>query len=272
MQPAARTVEDRVLPGQWVLKYRAEREIYSGGIAFSSRKNARTFYRGDWILKLSENNFERIELSRFGALSTSLDSSLKGDWRMQGQDIFMRWDDGMRKILSPVGRGFVIYEYRPGRPLDGVPSRTIAAAPVDSAKLAEHLRGREQVALQIINLTEAVGIAPAQQETAGWGRTFSRWVWPFSEDEAPVSADAMFEEEFEEPGETEPWWWPLWSEKGSAEQVNATETATIVVAEQDSATEENSAKASVENIFESSVHEENSKKSSSSVRDWAWPF
>ena len=46
---------------------------------------------------------------------------------MQGQDLFMRWDDGMRKILSPIGRGFVIYEYRPGRPLDGVPTRTHAA-------------------------------------------------------------------------------------------------------------------------------------------------
>ena len=31
----------------------------------------------------------------------------------------------MRKILSPIGRGFVIYEYRPGRPLDGVPTRTM---------------------------------------------------------------------------------------------------------------------------------------------------
>jgi hypothetical protein len=94
-----------------------------------------------------------------------------------------------------------------------VPTRTRAAAPADSAKLAEHLKGREQVALQIIKLAEAAGIDPAQQEAAGWGRTFSRWVWPFGEDEAALSADAMLEQEFEEAGETGPWWWPFWSEK-----------------------------------------------------------
>ena len=271
MRPAARTIDDRV-PGAWAIKYQAEREIYSGGIAFSSRKNARAFYRGDWVVKLAENHFERIALSRFGGLSTSLDSGLEGDWRMQGQDIFMRWDDGMRKILSPIGRGFVIYEYRPGRPLDGVPTRTLAAAPADSAKLAEHLRGREQVVQQIVNLTEAAGIDPAQQETAGWGRTFSRWVWPFSEDEAAASADAMFEEEFEESSETDPWWWPFWSEKGSAEQVNETETDALEVPEPDKAAEEITIETAVGNIPESSMAEETSEKNGRSIRDWAWPF
>ena len=210
MRPAARIVEDRV-PSSWATKYQAEREINTGGIAFSSRKNARAFYRGIWIVKLSENRFEHITLSRFGGLSTTLDSGLKGDWRMQGQDLFMRWDDGMRKILSPIGRGFVIYEYRPGRPLDGVPTRTHAAAPADSSKLVEHLKGREQVALQIVNLAKAAGIDPVQQEAAGRGRTFSRWVWPFGEDEA-ASANAMLEQEFEKADETAPWWWPFWSE------------------------------------------------------------
>jgi len=255
MRPAARIIEDRV-PLSWVTKYRAEREIYTGGIAFSSRKNARAFYRGDWIVKLSENSFERIALSRFGGLITTLDSGLEGDWRLQGQDLFMRWDDGVRKILSPIGRGFVIYEYPAGRPLDGVPTRTRAAAPADSAKLAEHLKGREQVALQIVKLAEAAGIDPAQQETAGWGRTFARWAWPFGEDEVAESADAMLKQEFEEASETDPWWWPFWSEKGPAEQVNGTETETEAseVPEPDKAAEETS------------------EKNSRSVRDWVWPF
>ena len=273
MRPAARIIEDRV-PHTWATAYRAEREIYTGGIAFSSRKNARSFYRGDWIVKLSENSFERIALSRFGGLSTTLDSGLEGDWRMQGQDLFMRWDDGMRKILSPIGRGFVIYEYPAGRPLDGVPTRTRAAAPADSAKLAEHLKGREQIALHIVKLTEAAGIDPAQQETAGWGRTFARWVWPFGEDEAAASANAILEQEFEEASETDPWWWPLWSEKGPAEQVNGTETKTdaLEVPEPDKAAEEITTETTVENIPESTATEETSEKNSRSVRDWVWPF
>ena len=273
MRPAARIIEDRV-PLSWATRYRTERKIYTGGIAFSSRKNARAFYRGDWIVRLSGNRFERIALSRFGGLSTTLDSDLEGDWRMQGQDLFMRWDDGVRKILSPIGRSFVIYEYRPGRPLDGVPTRTSAAAPADSAKLAEHLKGREQVALQIIKLAEAAGIDPAQQETAGWGRTFSRWVWPFGEDEATLSTDAMLEQEFEEASETSPWWWPFWSEKGSVEQINGTETETdaLKLPEPDKAAEEITIETPVENITGSSVSEETIEKNGRSVRDWVWPF
>jgi hypothetical protein len=273
MRAASRIIEDRV-PHTWVTGYRAEREIYTGGIAFSSRKNARSFYRGDWIVKLSENSFERIVLSRFGGLSTTLDGDLEGEWRMQGQDLFMRWDDGMRKILGPIGRGFVIYEYSAGRPLDGVPTRTRAAAPADSEKLAEHLKGREQIALHIVKLTEAAGIDPAEQETVGWGRTFARWAWPFGEDEAAASADAIIEQEFEEASETDPWWWPLWSEKGPAEQVNASETKTgaLEVPVPDKAAEEITTETTVENIPESTATEETSEKNSRSVRDWVWPF
>jgi len=273
MRPAARIVEERV-PHAWATDYRAEREIYTGSIAFSSRKNARAFYRGDWIVKLSENRFERIALSRFGGLSTTLDSDLEGDWRMQRQDLFMRWDDGMRKILSPIGRGFVIYEYHPGRPLDGVPTRTRPTAPADSVKLAEHLKGRKDVAQQIVKLAEAAGIDPAQQETAGWGRTFARWAWPFGDDEVAASADAILGQEFDEASETDPWWWPFWSEKGPAEQINRiqTETDALEVPELDEVAEEITTETTVENIPESAATEETSKKNGRSVRDWVWPF
>jgi hypothetical protein len=271
MRPAARIVEDRV-PSSWTTKYQAEREINTGGIAFSSRKNARAFYRGIWIVKLSENRFERIALSRFGGLSTTLDSGLEGDWRMQGQDLFMRWDDGMRKILSPIGRGFVIYEYRPGRPLDGVPTRTYAAVPADSSKLAEHLKGREQVALQIVNLAEATGFELVQQEAASWGRTFSRWVWPFGEDEPAASANAMLEQEFEEANETAPWWWPFWSEKPPIEPISESETESSQAPNLDKTTEEITEEVAVENIYESLAAKETSEKNARSVRDWTWPF
>lgn len=273
MRPASRVIEGKA-PNAWAAKYREEREIYTGGIAFSSRKNARSFYRGDWIVKLPENRFERIALSRFGGLSTTLDSGLEGDWRLQGQDLYMRWDDGMRKIISPIGRGFVVYEYPAGRPLDGVPTRTLPTAPADSAKLVEHLKGREQVALQILKLAEAAGIDPAQQETAGWGRTFARWAWPFGEDEAAASADAMLKREFEEATETDPWWWPFWSEKGTAEQVNVTETETNFSEQSvpDKDAEEITIETPVENIKGSSVSEKTIEKNSRSVRDWVWPF
>lgn len=274
MRPAARTIEDSV-PNAWLSKYKAEREIYTGGIAFSSRKNARAFYRGEWIVKLSEDSFERITLSRFGGLGSSLDRGLEGDWRMQGQDIFMRWDDGMRKILSPIGRGFVLYEYRPGRPLDGVPTRTRAAAPADGAKLAEHLKGREDVAQQIVSLAEAAGIDPAQQETAGWGRTFSRWAWPFGEDEAAASADAMLEQEFEEAPETDPWWWPFWSEKVAPVSDEAAETETIErTAETDDEVESLRVEAPEEadSADETEPRPQIPEKKNRSTRDWLWPF
>jgi hypothetical protein len=208
---AARTIESKV-PSAWYADYQAERETDSEGLAFSSRKVARSFYRGDWLVRRGEKNFERIELARFGGLSTSRDGSLDGQWTMSGQDVFMRWDDGMRKVLSPVGRGFVLYGYRPGRPLDGVPTRILAAAPADAAKLAEHLEGRKEVAKQIREMAEAAGIDPATQEDAGWGRTFTRWVWPFADEDETQSTEAMLAEEFEPESSSDPWWWPFWSE------------------------------------------------------------
>ena len=131
---------------------------------------------------------------------------------MQGQDIFMRWDDGMRLVLSPIGRSFVVYEYKPGRPLDGVPTRTLAATPADSRKLDEHLKGRVNIAQQIIQLAQAAGIDPSQQDESGWRQNFARWVWPFgkNEDDA-IRASGILEEEYDGNAGTDPWWWPLWS-------------------------------------------------------------
>ena len=54
----------------------------------------------------------------------------------------MRWDDGMK--ISPVGEGFVLYEFRPGRPLYGVPTRVLAATLANTAKFEKHLAGRRQ--------------------------------------------------------------------------------------------------------------------------------
>lgn len=292
---AERTNGDNV-PSAWMTDYKTEREAYTGGIAFSSRKNALSFYRGDWIVRHSDKRYERINLARFGGLTTSLDSSLRGDWRMQRQDIFMRWDDGMRKILGPMGRGFVIYEFKPGRPLDGVPTRIRTAAPADSAKLAEHIKGRADVAQQMVSLAEAAGIDPAQQEDAGWGRTFARWAWPFGEDEAAKSSEALLQEEFEAADESDPWWWPFWSERQAPEEEasekeepvatetldtdestdEATEVYAIEVEEASTVEElpttepEAIAVEATENADQETDSTEPKKRKS--VRDWAWPF
>jgi len=208
---AQRTIEANV-PAAWMADYQAERETDAGGIAFSSRKVARIFYRGDWLVRRGEKKFERIGLARFGGLETSLDRSLDGQWTMSGQDVFMRWDDGMRKILSPVGRGFVLYEYRPGRPLDGVPTRVLPAAPADTDKLAEHLAGRKDVAEQMQEMAAAAGIDPQEQDDTGWGRTFARWAWPFGEDDDAMTPEEALADEFEPEDSADPWWWPFWSE------------------------------------------------------------
>ena len=50
---AIRTSDSQV-PSAWLESYLAEREVTSGGIAFTSRKSARAFYRGNWIIRRSE--------------------------------------------------------------------------------------------------------------------------------------------------------------------------------------------------------------------------
>ncbi len=218
------------LPAEWDTLYKAEKKAKTGGIAFSSRKNANIFYRGVWIIQRSEKTFERVEIGRFGGLSTSTDSTLKGTWRMTGQDIFMRWDDGMRKVLSPVGQGFLLYEYKPGRPLDGVPTRIFSATPADAAKFAAHMKGRQDVAEQMLSLAEAAGVT-SSPEDSGWGQTFMRWAWPFSEDDAPQSTEALLQEGFETSGSLDPWWWPFWSEKPISEDAPEAEMTPEVATE-----------------------------------------
>ena len=82
MRPAARIIEDRV-PLTWATKYRTERKIYTGGIAFSSRKNARAFYRGDWIVNSPKIvlNASRSLASADSAPHSTVVSKATGDCR-----------------------------------------------------------------------------------------------------------------------------------------------------------------------------------------------
>lgn len=214
-RPTTRTLESNV-PSDWMAAYRTERETADGGIAFADRKSAAAFYRGDWVIRRSDNRFERVALARFGGLSSSENPSLKGQWRLSGQDVFMRWDDGMRKILSPVGHGFVLYEYRPGRPLDGVPARVFPAAPADTGKFEAHLKDRSIVGQQMAAMAQAAGGSDANSQSSSWGRSFARWVWPFGGESTPASTDALLSEEFAPEARVDPWWWPFWSETEKA--------------------------------------------------------
>ena len=281
MRPAVRTTEEKI-PAAWMALYNKERELNCVGIAFSSRKDARTFYRGDWIFQIDDEHFQRVEIGRFGSLKTSTKRDLEGDWRMQGQDIFMRWDDGMRLVLSPIGRSFVVYEYKPGRPLDGVPTRTLAATPADSRKLDEHLKGRVNVAQQIMQLAQAAGIDPSQQDESGWRQNFARWVWPFGKNgDDAIRASGILEEEYDGNAGTDPWWWPLWSNPNKSTneaQVNDTSISTNdeTKAALDLTSKSNKVLGMQKEASEKSTGSEISsiktKKKRALIRDWVWPF
>lgn len=276
MIPAERTIQEQV-PSKWITNYKIEREKYDEGIAFPSRKEALAFYRGDWVVQLDNERFERIKITRFGGLEKLARRKLEGEWRLQGQDIFMRWDDGMRSILSPVGRSFVIYQYKPGRPLDGVPSRTRAAAPNDNEKLTKHLKGREKVAKNIIELASAAGMDLSQKNLSGWGRSFARWVWPFNEDEITANTGDILANEYEGTQQNDPWWWPFWSNQStiqistiddpaSSDSNGTTHPSKDVNSLHEAET--NEIKSPVQAIHSSTKTE----KKHSSIRDWAWPF
>ena len=260
-QIAHRISKDR-LPVEWRAVYEDEKQAQTGGVAFTDRKEAISFYRGPWIVQLPENAFERVEIGRFGGLKTSKDSTLYGNWRMSGQDIFMNWDDGLRKILSPVGNGFLLYEYKPGRPIDGVPTRIFSATPEDAAKLAKHMEGRKVVARKLLSLAEEAGITSTVTDS-GWGQTFMRWVWPFddqSKEGAP--SDALLQADFESSENIDPWWWPFWSEQQPPEIEESETKRNKVEIVMDSQANE-TATDETARIKEA----DNPKKS-----DWEWPF
>jgi len=167
----------------------ADRELAQIG---KDRNEVASFYRGSWIIQRSNDNFERIDIGRFGGLKTSADSTLYGNWSLSGRDIFMNWDDGTRKILRSIGSGFLLYEYKPGRPTDGVPTHVYPATPGNIKKLARYSEDNWGAARQLLSLAKAV---EANQENV-----------------------ALIETEKNPLNTGDPWWWPLWSENSTDEQ------------------------------------------------------
>ena len=205
-----------------------------------------------------------------------MDNRLEGTWRMTGQDIFMRWDDGMRTVLSPVGQGFLLYHYKPGRPLDGVPTRIFAATPNDAAKFAAHMQGRQDVAQQMRSLAEAAGVTTNPVD-AGWGQTFMRWAWPFSEDEQPQSTEALLQESYQTSGTFDPWWWPFWSEKPNSAALPEADATTavatdIIEIELVEATTETDITEPLEVAESAATATDQSATIKPAKRNWQWPF
>ncbi len=182
--PATRTSKKNV-SGTWLELY--EKEKLADGIPFTSRKKMRQFYLGTWLVQHNKESFEKIEIGRFGGLSTSQDPSLKGNWLIKEQDIFMRWDTGMRKILSPIGRGFVLYTYKSGQPVDGIPTSVLPTTPLNRKKLDAYLKGNEAIAEEMLGLSKATDISSQKQQN-GWHHSFRRWIWPFGHD-TPLPED-----------------------------------------------------------------------------------
>ena len=208
---ATRTDNEKI-PSKWYADYIAEKEIFGSNIAFTDPQNVSSFYRGAWIVQRTPETFERIDIGRFGGLKTSMDHTLEGDWRMSRQDIFMRWDDGIRKILSPIGQGFLLYEYKSGRPLDGVPTRIFSATPQNAKKLATQTKGQKTAAKQLLNLAEANGMFTSNKKETGWEQSFARWAWPFDKAETSQPAEPLLQPTVDSSDTINPWWWPFWSE------------------------------------------------------------
>lgn len=204
----ARTATENA-PSDWLESYRRQQSETPSGYIFSSRRDARNFYRGNWLIQHTNEIFERITVRKYGGLDTSRDPSLHGDWLLSGQNVMLRWDDGMRKILSPVGRGFVYYSYAPGQPLDGVPTRIRPATPETAEKLAALQDGRKAFAESLLARANAAGINPSLQGKAGPGN----WVWPFDRRQTQAGGALLTHEQTEAAEySNDPWWWPLWSE------------------------------------------------------------
>ena len=262
----SRAREDQ-LPNDWHSRYLEEKTTQAGGIAFAGYREAVSFYRGSWIVQRSKDIFERIEIGRFGGLKNSADSTLHGNWRMSGQNIFMEWDDGIRRILSPIGNGFVLYEYKPGRPIDGVPTHIFPATPKDTSKLAEHLREREAVATKLLRRAEAVGITTDVVDS-GWGQTFMRWAWPFDDTDSNDLSDTSLKAALVAPEGVDPWWWPLWSENPSQQTANsdkARNTVTLKLTSETDETNPNTTESSDQTVTQSD-------KIMTKKADWDWPF
>jgi hypothetical protein len=193
-------------------------------------------------------------IRRYGGLDTSRDRSLNGDWLLSGQNIMLRWDDGMRKILSPAGRGFVYYSYAPGQPLDGVPTRIRPATPENAEKLTRLMAGRKVFSDALLERAQEAGINPAEQVKAGP----MNWIWPFSRNKT-IAGEALLTQEDSSKGSysNDPWWWPLWSDQASKNEP-----------EEKSMGAELDATPESPNPLEASAMEPLREKK----RGWYWPF
>lgn len=276
--------DSETVPQEWYASYTAEQEANTGRITFVYYNNIQSFYRGTWLVQRTPEAFEQMELGWFGGLKTSIDQTLQGNWRMNRLDVFMRWDDGLRKILSPVGQGFLLYEYKPGRPLDGVPMRIFPATPQNAKKLAMYTAGQRTAADQLLQLAKANGMTSSSGE--GRGKSFARWILPFDgSNKVPSSTESLLQSSTGSSHRPDPWWWPFWSE--APDDLIVTESADPTVKESESSSETIPGKADselkktatnrqndpqIKNETEAPNTANTAKAAKAAKADWEWPF
>ena len=274
-ESAAIRTDSETVPGEWYTSYIDEQEAATGKITFIYFNNIQSFYRGTWLVQRTPEAFEQMELGWFGGLKTSIDPTLQGNWRMNGLDVFMLWDDGLRKTLSPVGQGFLLYEYKPGRPLDGVPMRIFPAAPQNARKLAMYTAGQSTAADQLLQLAKASGITSSSED--GWGKSFARWILPFDgSNKVSSSTEPLSQSNAGPSHRPDPWWWPLWSE--APDNLIETESAGPSAKESDSSSETIAGKTDSTLKNPATIRQNNppTKKETEAANtakaDWEWPF
>jgi len=126
------------------------------------------------------------------------------------------------------------------------------------------------------SLAEAAGVTTNPVDT-GWGQTFMRWAWPFSEDEQPQSTEALLQESYETSASLDPWWWPFWSEKPSSAALPEADTSTAVTTdtievELVEAPAETVTTEALEVAESAATATDKSATTKPATRSWKWPF
>ena len=153
-------------------------------------KSLLKFYRGEWITldETQPNAFEIMKFNRFGGVNLVSDPKIKGNWYLSGKRCLINLEDGIRMRLKYIGSAFLIFLYKPNRPLDGFPNKILKAAPLDRIKL------------NVLNSEIIFTLKLLEQVD----RSFPLKGKPLS-----LMSD-MSDRYTINPNPSSPWWWPIW--------------------------------------------------------------
>ena len=204
---SARRIRRDAVDASWLDAFNAEREAMGWGIRFENSRAAQRFYRGNWLVDRPDFGVERISLGRMGGIRSTRRPTARGEWRLSTQDLFLNLEDGFRQVISPIGSGFVLFEYAAGRPVDAVPSRVFQVLPEDLNKLSTVQRERKV----------DHPVFEAEPVRAEMESSWLSNLWPFGNDRSQEFPEDTFVRG-DERSANNPWWWPFWSENEPASE------------------------------------------------------